>query len=216
MSDQLIFDWPPKEGLRAQDFFVAKPNERAVTMLSDTTAWPEQKLVLVGPQASGKSHLARIFAEETGAKIFSSSKIPKICEISEAVVVEDADRIPTDQQEALFHLHNNLRAAQIPLLLTSRLAPSRWYLSLPDLTSRMQATTIVRIEEPDDTVLQVLLTKHFADRQITPSASIINYIATRIDRSYIAASEIVVQLDHMSMSEKKPINMKIAARLLDK
>ena len=216
MSDQLIFDWPLAEGVKAQDFFVAEPNLRAVKMLSETVAWPEKKLVLVGPPASGKSHLARIFAEENSAWIFDSSKIPNISEVSGPVVIEDADQIPTKQQESLFHLHNTLRAAHIPVLLTSRMAPSRWPLTLPDLKSRMEAATIVQIDQPDDTLLQVLLTKLFADRQIMPSPSVINYIAARMDRSYVAARQIVEQLDRTAMAAKKPVSIKMAATVLDK
>jgi len=216
MSNQLVFDWPLTEGLKSQDFFVAPPNEHAVEMLRDPSAWPELKLVLVGPKASGKSHLSRIFAEETGAKILSSQDLPQNYIGLSPVVVEDADRLPPDQQEVLFHMHNNLRAAHVPLLLTASMAPSRWPLTLPDLKSRMEAATIVQIDQPDDTLLQVLLTKLFADRQIMPSPAVINYIAARMDRSYVAAGQIVEQLDRAAMAEKKPVSMKMAAALLDK
>ena len=216
MSDQLVFEWPQDEALKAQDFFVSEPNANAVAMLRAPETWPELKLVLVGSEGSGKSHLARIFLEETDAQIYPSHDVPRNYGDAEAVVIEDADRLPATEQEALFHLHNNLRAAGLPLLLTARTAPSRWDLSLPDLKSRMQATTIAQIGDPDDELLQVLLTKLFADRQIMPAPSVINYVATRMDRSYVAAQQIVDQLDRAALADQKQISIKMAAALLDK
>ena len=216
MSDQLVFEWPQSEGLKAQDFFVADPNAHAVEMLRDHAAWPEQKLILVGPEASGKSHLSRIFSDSHDAEIYASSSVPIHYQGHLPIVIEDADQIPADQQESLFHLHNNLRASNIPLLLTARAAPGRWPVTLPDLSSRMEATATVQINEPDDTLLQVLLTKLFTDRQIMPSPNVINYVAARMDRTYVAAQQVVDQLDRMALAEKKPISMKMAAALLDK
>ena len=74
----------------------------------------------------------------------------------------------------------------------------------------------MQIKEPDDTLLQVLLTKLFTDRQIMPSPNVINYVAARMDRTYVAAQQVVDQLDRMALAEKKPISMKMAAALLDK
>ncbi len=216
MPDQLIFDWPSPEGLSAEDFYVSDANRNAVTMLRTPEAWPERKLVLVGPAGSGKSHLARIFEQEHNAIVVTVGAIPKAYEGVTPVVVEDADTLPLDQNEALFHLHNNLRARDIPLLLTAKTAPSRWPLVLPDLASRMQATTPVHIEEPDDELLAVLLTKLFADRQVMPSPSVIRYLSTRMDRTYSEAKRIIAALDREAMTQNKPPNTKMAAAILDK
>ena len=215
MPDQLVFNWPADEGLKAEDFFVSDANAQAVTLLRAPETWPELKLVLVGPEGSGKSHLARIFQDERHAKIFTSADIPRNYSAPYPVVIEDADSIPESEEEALVHLHNNLRAAGLPLLLTARLTPSRWALALPDLKSRMVATTVAQIEDPDDELLHILLAKLFADRQVMPPPSVINYVATRMDRSYVAAREIVEQLDRVALADKKQINIKMAAALLD-
>lgn len=216
MSDQLVFDWPNDAGLKAEDFFVCGPNAQAVTMLRAPETWPEQKLALVGPEGSGKSHLVRIFQEEHDAQVFSASDIPRHYEDDQPVVIEDADRIAFSDEEALFHLHNNLRAAGLPLMLTARTSPARWAISLPDLKSRMSATTVAHIKDPDDELLQILLAKLFSDRQVMPPPNVISYVVTRMDRSYVAAQSIVDQLDRTALARKKQISIRMAAALLDK
>ncbi len=215
MPDQLVFDWPSSEALSSADFFVSEANHTAVNMLRAPDTWPEHKLVLVGPEGSGKSHLARIFEQETGAFRCQAGDIPVNFQGQTPVVVEDADQLPADQNEALFHLHNALRARALPLLLTARTSPARWVIALPDLASRMQATTPITIQEPDDALLTVLLTKLFSDRQVMPSPAVINYLAARIDRTYADAKRTVDLIDREALALGKPPSIKIAAALLD-
>ena len=211
MAEQLTFDWPVGVALGPEDFFVSDANADAFAILRASDTWAEGKLVLTGPEGAGKSHLARVFMADTGAVLWDGIDTHP----GGPVVVEDADRLPHAQEEALFHLHNNLRG-QHPLLLTARAAPARWDIALPDLKSRMQATQIARIDDPDDALLQVLLMKLFADRQINPPVTLVQYLAPRIERSFTAAQAIVAALDAEALRLKKPIGRGMAAALLDK
>lgn len=215
MPEQLIFDWPQEADLKPEDFYVSEANANAAALVQDVTLWPEKKLVIVGPEAAGKSHLARVFAAEHGATILNAASLPDATDFDGPVIVEDMQDIPRQSQEAMFHLHNAQRAAAQPLLMTARSAPSRWPIELADLASRMQATTPVIIQNPDDQLIQFLLTKHFADRQVIPAPSVLTYIAKRIDRSYTAIAETVTKLDRMAMVTKKPPSIRMAAELLD-
>ena len=216
MADQLAFDWPTGVALGPDDFFVSQANEQAFAMLSSPQAWPERKLVLVGPQGSGKSHLARVFQAQTDATLFNAANLPEMSgNRSDTVILEDMDRLPQGAEEAVFHLHNNLRAAGGTLLLTAKTAPSLWRIALPDLASRMQATTVVEITNPDDALLSALIMKHFADRQINPKPALVKYLSTRIERSFAAAADIVARLDAAALSQQRKINEKLAAQLLD-
>ena len=215
MTEQLIFDWPNEADLKPEDFFVSEANANAAVMVQDPALWPENKLVIVGPHGSGKSHLARVFQVAQDAVLFHASGLPEHVEAAGPVIVEDMHALDPNRQEAMFHLHNNLRAAGFPLLMTANSAPTRWDFSLRDLKSRMEATTPVSITEPDDQLLQFLLTKLFADRQVIPSSGVVNYVCTRIDRSYEAVAEVVAKLDHMAMVTKKPVSIRMAAEILD-
>lgn len=215
MPEQLIFDWPQEADLKPEDFYVSEANANAAALVQDMTLWPEKKLVIVGPEAAGKSHLSRVFAAEHGATILNAANLSDGTDLEGPVIVEDMQDIPQQSQEAMFHLHNAQRSAAQPLLMTARTAPSRWPIDLADLASRMQATTPVAILNPDDQLIQFLLTKHFADRQVIPAPSVLTYIAKRIERSYTAIADTVAKLDHMAMVTKKPPSIRMAAELLD-
>lgn len=217
MADQLAFDWPTGVARGPDDFFVSQANAQAFAMVSAPESWPEGKLVLVGPKGSGKSHLAGIFRVTHTADLISAATLPATYRTAEqAVIVEDVEDLPQAAEEALFHLHNNLRAANGLLLLTARTPPARWPIRLPDLASRMQATTAIEIAEPDDALLTALIMKLFDDRQISPKPGLVHYLVKRIERSYAAAAAIVDALDQASMAEGRKINKQLAAELLDK
>lgn len=215
MAEQLTFDWPNGVALGAEDFFVSDTNSNAYSMVQTPDAWPDRKLVLVGPHWAGKTHLARIFAAQTGGTIYTAVDLPELPDHGAFVVIEDMHQIADRDQEKMFHLHNHLRNTNGTLLMTSTMPPSRWRLSLPDLASRMQATTVTTIDEPDDALLQALIMKLFGDRQLNPAPHLITYLSTRIERSYDAAWQIVDRLDQLSLEEGRPITRTLVARLLD-
>lgn len=217
MPDQLAFDWPTGVALGPDDFFVSEANAQAFAMLSAPETWPERKLALIGPTGSGKSHLARVFQSQNDAVLIQAITIGADFRTdAKTVIIEDIEALPRNAEEAVFHLHNNLRNARGTLLLTSHVPPSRWPIALPDLASRMQATTVVQITNPDDALLSALIMKLFADRQINPQPHLVQYLRTRIERSYAAAAAIVSRLDTAALAQGRKINKALAAELLDK
>ncbi|MCB5199563.1 hypothetical protein SAMN05428995_102408 [Loktanella sp. DSM 29012] len=214
MAEQLIFDWPVGVSLEAADFFVSRANETAFRMVRDPARWPQGKLLLVGPGGAGKSHLSRVFAAMQGARIVTADAIAGLFPDT-ALVVEGVDSLTPDQEPDLFHLHNHMIAHGLPLLMTARSLPGTWGIVLPDLNSRMQATTPVRIAPPDDALLEALLMKLFADRQILVPPTLPRYLASRIDRSYLAAQRIVAALDSAALASGKSVSTRMAATLLE-
>ena len=217
MADQLAFDWPTGVAWGPDDFFVSDANAKAFAMVEAPDTWPEGKLALIGPSGSGKSHLAGIFRAAQDAVVVEAATIPAQTQVdARAVIVEDMQNLPQTSEEALFHLHNNLRGAGGLLLLTADRPPARWPIALPDLASRMQATTAIEIDNPDDALLSALIMKLFADRQIIPKPELVQYLVPRIERSYAAAARIVAELDEASLAQGRKINKPLAAELLDK
>ena len=217
MADQLAFDWPTGVALGPDDFFVSQANAQAFAMLSAPDTWPEGKLVVTGSTGAGKSHLARIFRTQSDALLLNAIDIPADYRTEAlSIIIEDMEHLPRACEEAVFHLHNNLRASGGFLLMTSELPPVRWSIALPDLASRMQAATVVEIANPDDALLSALIMKLFADRQISPKPALVQYLSTRIERSYAAAADIVAQLDAAALAQGRKINKALAADLLDK
>ncbi|GGE49282.1 P-loop NTPase family protein [Actibacterium pelagium] len=218
MAEQLTLDLPVRAARGREDFFVSPANAVALAQLDDWRNWPQNKLVLVGPEGAGKTHLAHVWATATGARIVPANALAQteIPDLAGAVVVEDADQIAgqAEAENALFHLHNLVLAEGGHLLLTARSAPHYWATALPDLRSRMEATATATVNAPDDALLTALLIKLFSDRQLPVSAKLIAYLLPRIDRSFAAAADIVAKLDQAALASGRKISEKLAGELL--
>lgn len=217
MAEQLAFSLSTKPALGRDNFFVSEANELAVTALEQTGTWPNGKLVLSGPAASGKTHLAHVWAGEVGARIVAADglaarDIP--AEASGPLVVEDIDHMDADDEVALFHLHNLMLAEGHALLMTAATPPAQMRVALPDLMSRLQGTTLVALEAPDDDLLAVVMLKMFADRQINLPIGVLDYVLPRIGRSFADARFFVDALDARALSEGKPIGKRLAGEIL--
>ena len=215
MIRQLAFALPNAEALTREDFFVAPSNALALQTVEGWQDWPGRKLLLIGPEGAGKTHLAHVWAALSGAAIVTGADLAQTDVAALAgrpVLVDDADRIgPAEAQ--LFHLHN-LATSGAALLLTARTPPRDWGLTLPDLISRMQATQIARLEAPDDALLSAVLVKLFADRQVTVPSNLISYLITRMPRSIGAARTLVADLDARALAAGRPITRARAGELL--
>lgn len=218
-AEQLSFELPAKPALGRDDFFVSPANAIAVAMIDLWPEWPSSKLTLSGPAGSGKTHLVHVWAAVSGAHIISATDlaqadIPALA--SGPVAVEDIPEIAkdADAQTALFHLHNLTLAQGHSLLLTGTLAPDLWGLSLPDLQTRMQGTQNAEMQAPDDALLAAVLNKLFSDRQINPPPDLIPYLVIRMDRSFACARNLVEQLDHQSLAQRRKLNRALAKDLL--
>lgn len=221
MSKQLVFDLPVRESRSRGDFFVSDANALAVARLDAIETWPNSKLVLVGPEGSGKSHLGHVWAEAHGGLPVATVGTLPACDIPQidrpvAIEVQDHLAGTPKEEEALFHFHNHMQAQGLPLLLIARTPPSQWDIALPDLKSRMEATDIVRIDAPDDALLAAVLVKQFADRQVQVAPTVIAYLVSHMDRSFAEAERLVAELDKAALAEGRAVTRPLAQRVLDK
>lgn len=217
MTQQLTFDLPVRVSRSRGDFFVSEANALAVARLEDPETWPNGKLVLVGPEGSGKTHLAHVWAEGQGATTetvgeLRASDIPRI---DAPVVLEVPSEMDADQEEALFHFHNHMVSHRLPFLLLARTPPAQWPIALPDLKSRMEAADSVRIDPPDDALLAAVMVKQFADRQVTVAPPVIRYLVTHMQRSFAEAERLVTALDKAALAEGRAVTRPLAQRVLD-
>ncbi|MGO4916242.1 chromosomal replication initiator DnaA [Pseudogemmobacter sp. W21_MBD1_M6] len=221
MPQQLTFDLPGRAALGRDDFYVSPANAVAVATVTDWAHWPNGKLVLAGQTGSGKTHLAHVWAVEAAATVVPArdltlDRVDTLAAQSH-VVIEDVPLIAgqAEPEQALFHLHNLLQAGGGALLLTGTDAPTRWRLALPDLASRMQGTSVVTLDPPDDALLAAVLLKLFSDRQLAVSPALIGYLLRRMERSFAAAQTIVQTLDQRALREGRAIGQSMAAEVLD-
>ncbi len=217
MIRQLALDLPSTEAMTRADFFVSPANAMALQTIETWERWPGHKLLLIGPEGSGKTHLAHVWAAMTDGVILPAATLRDV-DIAplagRCVVVEDVDRLELADEAQLFHLHNQVTAAGA-LMLTAATPPRDWGLTLPDLISRMQAAAIAHLELPDDALLSAVLVKLFADRQIAVPASLIPYLVSRMPRSIGTARAVVATLDTKALAEGRPITRALAGDLID-
>ncbi|WP_112321576.1 DnaA ATPase domain-containing protein [Oceanibium sediminis] len=215
MARQLSLDLGSRPALGREAFLVSDANATALAAIEAYADWPGGRMALVGPEGAGKTHLAHVWAEMSGAQIRAADD-PDLGLPEGPLVLEDVDRIAGDRaaEERVFHAHNAVINAGHRLLVTARSAPPRWGLSLPDLASRMQAAGVTRLEAPDDALLAGVLVKLFADRQLRVSPSMVAYILRRIDRSFAAAADIVARIDRAAMAGARPVGLKLAIDVL--
>jgi chromosomal replication initiation ATPase DnaA len=216
---QLAFELPGIDSRRRADFLVAPSNALALEMLDRPATWPQGRLILTGPEGSGKTHLAHIWAAEHGATLLSDTSLVG-CDIDRMadgpVVLDDADRLAgaAAEEAALFHLLNFMGPGQ-PLLLCARKPPRDWGIVLPDLFSRLQAAPIALLHPPDDALLSAVLVKLFADRQVTVASNLIPYLVSRMPRQISAARQLVAALDAIALAKARPITRQLAGEVLD-
>ena len=223
MARQLTLDLALAPALGRDDFLVAPANALAMAVLDDPAGWPQGRMLLTGPDGSGKTHLAAIWAAETGAAQVPArglrvDSVDLLAREGGALLIEDADRLAGNPgaQQALFHLWNLSAERDCLLLLTARTAPGQWGLTLPDLVSRMGAMAVTRIEPPDESLLAAVLVKLLADRQMVAPSGLIDWLVPRMDRDLGLARRLVAALDAETMAERRPLTRPLAAALLER
>jgi chromosomal replication initiation ATPase DnaA len=206
---QLVLPLEHNNAMTRADFIVAPGNARAVAFLDSFPAWPAPAMALFGPPASGKTHLARIWAEGCGATLLDARSLRDT--VSGPAVVENIDSAPTFAHEpALFVM---LEAGQ-PLLLTGRSAPSQWPVSLPDLASRFRSLLAFALGASDEALLMALAVKLFADRQLTVPESVVSHLVRTLERSPAALRDFIARADARALAEKKPVNLQLIRTLM--
>lgn len=215
MSAQLAFDLGQRPALGREAFLVSDSNARALAMIDAWADWPGGKLLLTGPEGAGKTHLAHVWAEATGAVVTDAEGMSPAAHPARFLVIEDIDRIAGDRatEEAVFHAHNAVLSGGGRLLLTARGLPADWGLVLPDLASRIAAAGVARIVPPDEALMAGLLVKLFADRHIRARPALVAYLTRRIERSFQAADAAVAALDRAALAQRRPVGVQLASEM---
>ncbi|MGE3871799.1 MAG: chromosomal replication initiator DnaA [Parvibaculaceae bacterium] len=216
-SRQLAFDLPHRPATGRDDFLVTPSNAKAVALIDLWPNWPSNALILLGPPGSGKSHLAAVWHETTGAILARASDIrgeavPGLLGKA-ALVVEDAPGEALDEP-AFFHLLNLAREQKAYVLVTALTAPPGWGIALPDLLSRLKAAPTAQLGAPDDVLLRGVLVKLFADRQIGVDEALVSYLVSRMPRELAAARNLVAEIDRRSLEEGAPVTRNFVGKVL--
>lgn len=213
---QLPLPFSPARSFAEADFVPGAANEDARAWMSRWPGWPQRRLALWGPAGSGKSHLAAIWHARTGAVLLDGAAlaatapdaVPALLPPGGAILVEDACATP--QARPLLHLLNAAEEAGISVLLTARRPPARWDAALPDLRSRLAAMAAVAISAPDEALVEAVLAKLLADRQVSLRPELVAFLALRLPRDFAAIHALAAGLDRASLAAGQRVTRALA------
>jgi chromosomal replication initiation ATPase DnaA len=212
---QLALALDHDESYAREDFLSGPCNEAALALIEAWPDWPARTVAVIGPEGSGKTHLATVWAAAAGARVVSGRHLAEAdlpaALATGALVIEDAPAI--EDERTLFHLINLAREEGAFALFTARRAPTLWPARLPDLISRLRALPVVTLAAPDDAMLQGVMMKLAADRQLVLESGVLRYILTHIERSFAAARAALIALDKEALRQGRPPSRALAAEL---
>jgi DnaA regulatory inactivator Hda len=218
---QLPLDLMMRPALGREDFLIGPANKDAIGWIEKWPNWPAPALILSGPAASGKTHLAAVWQEKNGAANISPDQLiadeaEHIAAQAEHLIIDGLDPWlgDRDAETTLFHLYNIFKEEGRSLLLTMRMAPNQTEFAVADLASRLRAAPVGAIHPPDDDLLASVLIKQFYDRQLTLSQDVLRYIVPRMERSFSAVRDIVASADKKALSEKRAISVPLMRDVL--
>lgn len=212
---QLALDLGHRPAFGREDFLVGPGNEDAVGWIDRFPDWPSYALALIGPAGCGKTHLAQVFKARTNAITLALADLQPQAVTPHAAYVIEHDNGPVNER-TLFHFLNAAKEHGAHILLTAREAPARWTIALPDLASRLAALPVARIAAADDAMLEAVLVKMFADRQLEVGPDVISYALKNVDRSFDAMRDLVSRADAASLAGQRAVTIPLVKGLLSR
>ena len=219
---QLPLALEPRPALGREDFLVAPSNEVAVAWVDRWPDWPGPALALYGPPGCGKTHLCQVWRAMSGAVQvdlvrLAESEPPELLGTAGCCVLDGAEAMlggDPELERQVLHLYNLLVERAGYLLLAGRQPPARWPCLLPDLRSRLAAVQAIEMSAPDDALIEAVLVKLFADRQVRIGSEVVRFLSTRMERSFEAARTLVAALDRAALAGGRAITVPLARRVL--
>ncbi len=193
-ADQIALplDWPQTEG--ESRFIVSDANRSAFDHFRNWSLWPVKTTVLTGPRRSGRTLLARTFAERVHGRVI--------------------DQAESRDEEEVFHAWNDAQDSGLPLVLVADEAPPAWSPKLPDLRTRLAITPVATISQPDDALFEALIQLLFADRGLHVPRDALRFMTERLNREYWTAERAVEEVDRYAISERARVTMPTIRRAL--
>lgn len=210
---QMALPFVEPEHFAAEDFVEAPSNAAARAALAVPADWVNGRLVLWGEAGSGKSHLAHLWAAETGATVLHASRLRMpISPHGAPVLIEDID-IAADPL-SLFATIERARSQNKNLLMTCRTPPARLTIEPADLASRLRASLTIRIEPAEPALLETLLLRLAAARQLVLPPALRQFLLTHLPRRAAVLREAVARVDRYALALGSAPSRRIAELLL--
>ena len=214
---QLIFKFPFKTKYYEQDYYVSSNNFSAYRLIESWPNWPDKWVNIFGPKGCGKTHLTNILKKKINLiKILDAKAIDKV-KISE---LNNLDCLIIDNYEQnidenyFYSILNHFKQLDSYVVVNSVLPIKKMKIELNDLRSRADVFVSLGIDLPTDDLLRVIISKSFSDKQIEISPKISEYIIKNIERSYEKVFKFIKEIDDLSLSSGKSININLIKKVL--
>ena len=219
-SKQLYFKMPNKKALGIEDYIITDSNNFAFDLIVKILKGETNLGLISGPPYSGKTHLSKILIKN--ARNYKTlyfdrdyQNILDRLEASDILILENIDKVKQDKSEQdLFHIINFTKENNKKLLMTSRKPISEIDLNLEDLKSRLNSILEAKIKEPDDQLMKLILIKILNDKQLKISPNVIDFLVSRLERSYESINLFIEKIDMFSLEKSKKITIPLISDLL--
>ena len=214
---QLIFKFPFKTKYFEQDFYVSNNNFSAFKLIESWPNWPGKWLNIFGEQGSGKTHLTSILEKKIGNTkvidaINTNDKLVGKLENYKCLIIENYKN--NIDEKLLYSILNQSKQLENYVLINSIDPINKNKFKLSDLMSRINSFILIGIELPTDDLLKVIISKSLSDKQINLSPKISDFIIKNVDRSYTKIFKFLKDVDELSLSSGKSININLIKKVL--
>ena len=217
--NQLVFKFPFKVKYFKQDFYVSSNNFSAYKLIESWPNWPGKWLNVFGMSGSEKTHLSKILEKKINkiklveAKYLNNKIIEELNKIDCLII----DNYQNNIDENLFYsILNQSKQLDNYIVVNSTLSLNELNYNLLDLQSRLNSFIFIGIQLPNDDLLQVIISKFFSDKQINLNPKISEFIIKNVDRSYEKMFNFLKDIDELSLSTGKSININLIKKALNK
>ena len=215
--DQLIFKFPFSKKYYEQDFYVSSNNFTAFKLIEDWPTWPGKWLNIFGAQGSGKTHLAKILQKKIEKiKLIDAQnvndEIVKDLINFECLIIDGFNN--NIDENLLYSILNQSKQLNNYVLINSIPSIKNINFKLEDLKSRMNSFLYIGIDLPTDDLLKVIISKTLSDKQISVNPKISDFIINNVERSYEKLFKFLKEVDELSLSSGKSININLIKKVL--
>ena len=216
---QLVFKFPFTTKYFEQDFYVSSNNYSVYNLIESWPSWPGKWLNIFGTSGSGKTHLSKILEKKIKKiKLVEAKNVNnRIIEEMNSIECLIIDNYLNNIDEKLFYsILNQSRQLDNYIVVNTVLPIKELSHNLKDLQSRINSFIFIGIELPTDDLLQVIIAKSFSDKQINLNPKISEYIIKNVERSYEKMFKFLKDIDELSLSTGKAININLIKKVLNR
>mgnify|MGYP000334881000 FL=1 len=214
---QLVFKFPFKTKYYEQDYYVSSNNFSAYRLIESWPNWPGKWVNIFGPTGCGKTHLSNILKKKLNlvqildAKNINNETILKF-EKLDCLIIDNYEK--NIDEKIFYSILNQSKQLDNYVAINSILPIKDIRFELKDLQSRAESFMDLGIELPTDDLLRVIISKSFSDKQIEITPKISEYIIKNIERSYEKVFKFIKEIDDLSLSSGKSININLIKKVL--